>query len=160
MVDIFSKSDGPRREDIACKRIIEENKTTIHKLADQISGGQFSRSRAANAKAKESPKPDGLRIHIMGSAPAPSAPDPVVRVSLNGRVIVVDNTTSKQMRFLGQMRTKNGQNFFALATKENGFISPLDEETEELLCDLNGVIIENDDIEKKFVDVITRRLDL
>lgn len=160
MVDIFSKSDGPRREDVACKRIIDENKATIHKLADQISGGQFSRSRAANAKAKEGPKPDGLHIHIMGDTHEPSVPDPVARVTLNGRVIVVDNNTSKQMRFLGQMRTKSGQKFFALATKENGFVSPLDEETEKLLSDLNGVIIESDDIEKKFVCVISERLDL
>lgn len=158
MVDIFSKKDGPRREDVVAKQLIQDNKKTIHRLADQISGGQFSRSRAADAKAKEEPKPDGLNIHIMGGPPAPPEPEPVVRVALNGRVILVDSASSKQMALLGQMRTKDGQSYFALATKENGFFSPLDEETEELLEDLNGVIIESADIEKKFVTVIEERL--
>ena len=160
MVDIFSKRDGPRREDVVAKRIISENKTTIHRLADQISGGEFSRSRAAMAKAKEEPKPDGLNIHIMGGASRPAETKPVVRVSLNGRVIVVDANAGKQLQFLGQMRVKNGQKFFVLATKENGFVSPLDEEVEHLLTDLNGIVIETDEIENKFVGVLKDRLNL
>ncbi|MFA3920413.1 hypothetical protein [Ruegeria hyattellae] len=160
MVDIFSKRERPRREDVAAKRIISENRSTISRLADQISGGEFSRSRAAMAKTKEEPKPEGLSIHILGGASSASAPEPVVRVSLNGRVIVVNANTGKQIRLLGQMRAKEGHKFFALATMENGFVSPLDDDTEQLLGDLNGIIIENDDIEEKFVHVITDRLDL
>lgn len=160
MVDIFSKSDGPRREDVTAKRIISENKSTIHRLADQISGGEFSRSRAAMAKAKEEPKPEGLNIHIMGGATSPRVQEPVVRVTLNGRVILVDANSGTQIQLIGQMRAKDGQKFFALATKQNGFISPLEEETEKLLGDLNGIIISSDEIEEKFVDVIAKRLDL
>lgn len=160
MVDIFSKNDGPRREDVAIKRVIQNNKATIHRLADQISGGQFSRSRAADARAKEEPKPQGLNIHVLGGPAAPAESEPVVRLTLNGRVIIVDDQSSKQIALLGQIRRKNGQNYFALATKENGFFSPVDEETEDLLGDLNGVIIESEEIEKKFVCVIAKRLDL
>ncbi|MDU9004463.1 hypothetical protein [Sedimentitalea todarodis] len=160
MVDIFSKKDGPRREDVAAKRLISENRTTIHRLADQFSGGEFSRSRTAMAKAKEEPKADGLSIHIMGGPSSPTPPEPAVRVSLNGRVIVVDANAGKQMQFLGQMRVKNGQKFFALATKENGFVSPVDDDVEHLLADLNGIVIESDDIENKFVGVIKDRLNL
>ncbi len=113
------------------------------------------------AKAKEEPKPDGLSIHVLGGNPSSAAePDPIARVSLNGRVIVVDANSGKQMQFLGQMRNKDGQKFFALATKENGFVSPVDEDTEHLLGDLNGIVIESDDIEAKFVGVLKERLDL
>lgn len=160
MVDIFSKREGPRREDVAAKRILRENRATIHKLADQISGGEFSRSRAARAKATEEPKPEGLSIHIMGNTAAPTEPEPAVRVSLNGRVIVVDANTGKQLLLLGQMRVQNGQRYFVLATEENGYVSPLADETGQLLADLNGIVIETGDIEDKFVNVIKERLDL
>lgn len=160
MVDIFSKNDGPRREDVAAKRIINENKATIHRLADQISGGGYSRSRAQMAKAKEEPKPDGLNIHIGGGSSSAREPEPVVRVSLNGRVIVVDESNGKQLEFLGEIRRQNGQRYFALATKENGFFSPVDAEVDDLIADLNGIVIDSDDIEEKFLGVITERLDL
>ena len=159
MVDIFSKSDGPRREDVAAKRVIEENKSTIHLLADQISGGGFSRSRTAMARTKEDPKPEGLSIHILGcKASGHREPAPEVRASLNGRVIVVDTNSGKQLQFLGQMRRNNNQKYFALSTKDNGFVSPVDEKTEHLLADLNGIVIESDEIEEKFVEVVRKRL--
>ena len=45
MVEIISKRDGPRREDVQVKRLIEQNRSTIVRLADQISGGGYSASR-------------------------------------------------------------------------------------------------------------------
>lgn len=65
MVDIFSKRDGPRLEDVRAKRLLSENAGTIRKLADQISSGGYSRMQAEQARRKEKPKPDGLIIHDM-----------------------------------------------------------------------------------------------
>lgn len=158
MVDIFSKKEGPRREDVVAKRLISENRQTIHRLADQISGGGYSASRKAAAKAKEPPKPEGLNIHLLGGSAPASPPDPRVRISLNKRVVVMDANSGRQMQFLGQMRVRDGQTYFALATRTNGFVSPVDDETERQLADLNGVVIESSEIEEKFVGVIRERL--
>ncbi|WP_227269287.1 hypothetical protein [Roseobacter weihaiensis] len=160
MVDIFSKKEGPRREDVVAKRIISENRQTIHRLADQISGGGFSRSRAAMTQAKEAPKSDGLSIHLLERTSRPAEPEPVLKISLNGRVVIMDANSGKQLVFLGEMRRKNGQKYFALATKKNGFFSPLDEETHDRLTEFDGVIIETRDIEDKFSDVMKDRLGL
>ncbi|WP_298921600.1 hypothetical protein [uncultured Roseobacter sp.] len=160
MVDIFSKKEGPRREDVVAKRIIGENRETIHRLADQISNGGFSKSRAAMAQAKETPKPDGLSIHILGDTSKAVEPKPVFKISLNDRVLIMDANSGKQLMFLGEMRRKDKQKYFALATKENGFFAPLDDETQDCLRDLDGVIIETRDIEDKFSDVMKVRLGL
>ncbi|MCV3274266.1 hypothetical protein [Roseobacter sinensis] len=160
MVDIFSKKEGPRREDVAAKRIISENRQTIHRLADQISNGGFSRSRAAMAKAKEAPKPQGLSIHLLGGTGKAVDPEPVFKISLNGRVVIMDANSGKQLVFLGEMRRKDSQKYFALATKKNGFLSPLDDETQDRLRDLDGVILETGEIEDKFSDVMKDRLGL
>lgn len=45
MVEIFSKRDGPRREDVQIKRLIEQNRGVITKLADQLSNGRYSQSK-------------------------------------------------------------------------------------------------------------------
>ncbi len=160
MVDIFSKKDGPRREDVEAKRLLQGNMGTIHRLADQISNGEYSRSRKAAAKAKEEPKPDGLNIHILGGPSKVSEPEPVVRISIDDRVMVMDAKSGKQMLFLGQLRMKDRVKFFVLATKENGFVSPLEPEIESTLQDLNGIVIENEEIREKFAAVIGERLGL
>ncbi|WP_120632726.1 hypothetical protein [Ruegeria sp. EL01] len=160
MVDIFSKKDGPRREDQDARRLLQGNGATIRRLADQISNGAYSRSRAAMADAKKEPTPDGLNIHVYGGPSAPSEPNPVVRISTNERVFVMDANSGKQMEFLGQLCVKDGVKYFALATKENGFISPPPEEITDILSDLNNVVIDSDEIKEKLADVITRRLEL
>ena len=160
MVDIFSKNDGPRREDVEAKRLLQGNMGTIHKLADQLSNGGFSRSRAAMAKAKQEPRAEGLNIHILGDASKAQEPEPVVRISIDERVMIMDARSGKQMIFLGQLQMKGRVKFFVLATKENGFVSPLEPEVECLLEDLNGIVIENDNIKEKFAAVIQGRLGL
>ena len=57
MVEIISKRDGPRREDIQVKRLIEQNRSTIVRLADQISGGGYSASKET-ATGAEGGRPD------------------------------------------------------------------------------------------------------
>ena len=160
MVDIFSKKEGPRREDVEAKRLLQGNRGTIHRLADQISNGQFTRSRAAMADAKKEPQPDGLNIHIYGGTPPPREPEPVVRISANDRVFVMDRNSGKQIELLGQLRMQEGVQYFTLATKKNGFISPIPPEIETLLDDLNGIVIESAEIKDKLAAVITSRLGL
>jgi len=170
VVDIISKKKGPRREDVVAKRLINNNWSTISRLADQISNGGYSKARQASFKAVNSkniisrkdkkPESVGSSIHLMGGASKAYIPDPVVQISVNNRVVVMDARTGKQIMFLGEIRYQNNQKYFSLATKKNGFFSPVDEETELSLAALNGVIIESDDIQEAFLAAIKNRLDL
>ena len=101
-----------------------------------------------------------MRIHILGGGNKAVKPDPIVRISINHRVIVVDARSGKQLQYLGEMRFQGSQKYFALATGSNGFYATVDEETEHLLSDLNGVIIESDSIQDAFIGVIKERLGL
>ncbi|WP_315901075.1 hypothetical protein [Leisingera daeponensis] len=139
MVDIFSKRDGPRLEDVKAKRLLSENAGTIRKLADQISNGGFSRMQAEQARRKQEPKPDGLIIHDMKARVTSDVPEPYVKVSLNNRVVLVDKSTGRQMQMLGEIRGNFISKKFMLATKENGFFSPLEGDTAAALAHLDGV---------------------
>jgi hypothetical protein len=137
MVEIFSKRDGPRREDVQARRLIEQNRGVITKLADHLSGGRYSDSK----KPKLAPQAEGLIIHI-GGGPAPvPALEPKIRVTTNGRVIAVDVTTGRQLWHFGDIREVKNLRIFALATKDNGFIRPLDETTRTALADIDGVVL-------------------
>ena len=133
MVEIISKRDGPRREDMQVKRLIEQNRSTIVRLADQISGGGYSASR----KPRQQPKAEGLIIHVGGSAASAEA-SPSIRVTMNGRVISKDQNTGRQLHHIGDVRDRNGEQIFVLATKQNGFFSPVDETVAEALAELDG----------------------
>lgn len=137
MVEIFSKQDGPRREDVQVRRLIEQNRGVITKLADQFSGGRYSESR----KPKLAPQAQGLIIHIGGGAAPVLATEPKIRVTANGRVISVDVTTGRQLQHFGDIRDRKGVKIFALATKANGYIGPLDEAIAEALVDMDGVVV-------------------
>lgn len=76
-MDIFSKREGPRREDARARKILSENAGTIRRLADQISNGGFTRMREDQARRAEQPKPDGLMIHDMAAPARRDAPDPM-----------------------------------------------------------------------------------
>lgn len=139
MVDIISKKEGPRREDVAARRLIENSQDVITRLADQLSGGTYSASR--NRKP-EPPKPTGLVIHDCGRGRGTrSAPEPYIRVSPNNRVVMVDYETNRQMQMLGEIRSAGGVRRFVLATAANGFFSPLDPMMEGALTDLDGAPI-------------------
>ena len=56
MVDIISKRDGPRREDVAARRVLQENRGTIHKMMDHLTGGQLN-SQAAKACCPRARRP-------------------------------------------------------------------------------------------------------
>lgn len=137
MVEIFSKQDGPRREDAQVKRLIEQNRGVITKLADQLSSGRYSESK----KPKPVPQAEGLIIHIGGSAKPAPEPEPKIRVTANGRVIAVDIGTGRQLQHFGEIREARGTKIFRLSTKANGFIAPLDDQVAELLADIDGVLL-------------------
>lgn len=156
MVDIISKRDGPRREDVAARRVLNENRGTIHKMMDHLTGGQLN----SQAQKPAVPEPEGLVIHTGRVIDQRGAARPYVRISVNGRVVVADQETSKQLHFLGEIRGPRRSQHFVLATKANGFYAVIDEELEGPLADLDGRDIVGDFSEDRLVEAITEKLGL
>lgn len=154
MVDIISKRDGPRREDVAARRVLQENRGTIHKMMDHLTGGQLN----SQAQKPAAPEPEGLVIHTGRVIDSREAARPYVRVSVNGRVVVADQETSKQLHFLGEIRGPRRSQRFVLATKENGFFALIEDEPRQQLADLDGRLIDQDFSEDDLVTTITERL--
>lgn len=161
MVDIFSKREGPRLEDVKAKRLLSENAGTIRKLADQISNGGFSKMRADRARRKQEPTPEGLIIHDMKARVSSETPEPYVKVSLNNRVVLVDKSTGRQMQLLGEIRGNFMSKYFVLATKDNGFLSPLEDDMLAALAHLEGADLTGDftdsDLAQALEDLIVPR---
>ena len=156
MVEIFSKRDGPRREDVQIGRLIEQNRGVITKLADQLSNGRYSQSKQPRA----APQAQGLIIHV-GSKPAAEAvPEPQMRVTPNGRVVAVDVGSGRQLTHFGDIRKGRDGDIFALATAANRYIAPLDEATVELLADMDGVTLGAAYTREDLAADIGRRLDI
>ncbi len=143
-MDIFSKKDGPRAEDVQAKRMISENMPAIRKLADQISNGGYTRMRQEQAQRKQQPQPEGKLIFDMTARAHSEVPDPYIKISMNNRVVMADRKTARQLHLLGEIRGNFVSKKLALATKENGFFSPLDEEISDLIGHLDGVEITRD----------------
>lgn len=140
-VDIISKREGPRLEDVRAKRLLSENAGTIRRLADQISNGGFTRMRQEQARQKEEPKPEGLLIYSMAGSAKPVEPEPYIRVSLNGRIVLADRISGKQLQLLGEIRNRFRSKVFVLATEENGFLSPVNEEIRQALSQFDNAEI-------------------
>jgi len=158
VVYIITKNDGPRKEDVAARQLIEGNRSTINRLADHLSGGRWSEIRQARAAQPAAPAPE--RATVAGYArPAGSASTrPYVRVSPNNRVVVVDEVTSRQMLFLGELRREGEGYRFRLATRGNGFFDPLSGEPLDLLSELDGICLHGEDSIQPFKQEIARRL--
>lgn len=135
MTDFLSSRGGPRREDLAARQLIERNRATIERIADHISAGAFSASRAQRPE----PRPDGAVIHVLGGPPTPDEPRPYLRISPNERVVVADHATGRQLQFIGQLRRENGARRFVLATRANGFFAEIPADAAARLADLDGV---------------------
>lgn len=157
-MDIFSKRDGPRSEDVRAKRMIAENSQVIRKLADQISGGGYTAMQ--QQKAQKPPQPKGLIIHDLGGARDASDPEPYVKVSLNNRVVLADKRSGRQLHLLGEIRGSFPAPRFVLATAENGFFSPLPEDVSGALAELDGTQITRDFGEKQLAAGIAQHLGL
>ncbi len=103
----------------------------------QGSNGAYS-ARKATATAAP-PQASGLIVSDLAPPRQSDVPKPYVRISPNRRVVVVDDTTSRQMHHLGDLRRVDGRMVFVLATSENGFFSPLDDQLSEALASLDGL---------------------
>src|SRR5262245_47783190 len=135
MVYIISKRDGPRKEDAAAKHVIDRNRATIDGIANQLTGGRWQAMR--NPTPQPQQPPASSKLHF---APARGAdvPEPALRISLNGRVVVMDLLSGKQLHFLGQVRGTGQAKRFALATSENGFHAVVGAELRDALAGLDG----------------------
>ena len=151
MVEIISKSNGPRREEAAAKHFIRENAATINKIAQQLSGGRMrplSPAETIPAPVKRGP-----------AAPSRDAEKkPYVKVSLNGRVIAVDFNTGRQLHHFGEIRGQGETRRFLLATRENRFFTPLDDDLLALLRDLDGFAMPDEAAEERLAQEIGARL--
>lgn len=156
MVDIISKRDGPRREDVAARKVLRENRGTIHKMIDHLTGGQLQ----SRAQTPKTPEPAGVVIHTGRVIDSRDAARPYVRVSINGRVVVADQESSKQLHFLGEIRGPRRSRRFVLATKENGFFAVVEHDLELKLADLDGRAITGEFSEEDLVRTISERLGL
>lgn len=156
LVEIISKRDGPRREDVAARRVIEKNQGTIRRMMDHLTGGPLGRRPQRPAP----PEPEGLIVHTGRAGSASSPVEPYVRVSANGRVVVADLATNRQLHFLGELRGPRRQQRFVLATEANGFFARIDDELGALLADLDGATIAGEVSEDDLVAVIGERLGL
>ena len=79
-------------------------------------------------------------------------------ISVNGRVVVADQQTSRQLHFLGEIRGPRRSQHFVLATKKNGFFALIDQELEEPLADLDGREFNSNFSEDDLIEAITERL--
>ena len=136
LMDIISKRSGPREEDKHAKAHVRQNWGTIEKLADQISGGSYSANKARVGGKKDASLASGLIFVDQAARPKADVPEPYLRISLNGRVVLADKSSGIQLHFLGQLKRHNGVVRFQIATKSNGYISPLDTDLQALILDL------------------------
>ncbi len=158
LLDIISKKSGPRAEDQQAKQHIQRNWGTIEKLADTLSGGKYSADKAK--KVAPPPQAQGLIIVDQARPRMPDVPEPYLRISMNGRVVVADTNSGVQMHFLGQLKRQNGEMRFTLATAENGFISPLEPEFQEKLADLADRVVNRAFSEDDLAAEIRQRLQI
>jgi hypothetical protein len=154
MVHIISKRDGPRREDVEMKGFLDRNRSTIDGLANRLTGGAWREMR----KPKPAPTPSGTLWFTPPSRPQEAAP--YVRISLNGRVVVADLSSGRQLQFLGAITGRGPERHFALATRDNGFFEPIEEEAGQALGDLDGVLLPDCETEELLKQEIVARLGL
>ena len=136
VVDILSKRTGPRKEDVQIKRIISENQATITRLADHLSGGAYSARRQPQPQPQ--PQPRNLVIVPGPLAPSDRPTAAHLRISPNGRVVLMDGNSGRQMHHLGDLRHQDGVTRFRLATAANGYVAPLDPDLTATLSPLDG----------------------
>ena len=158
VLDIHSKFSSDRPEDKQAQAHIKRNWGTIEKLADTLSGGKYSADKAK--KAAPPPQAQGLIIVDQAGPRAPDVPEPYLRISMNGRVVLADAGTGVQLHFLGQIKRVDGARTFVIATAANGFISPLDPAVCDKIADLAGRTVDQSYPEDRLATDIKTRLDI
>jgi hypothetical protein len=157
-LDIISRKSGPRAEDQQAKQHLQRNWGTIEKLADTLSGGKYSANKARTAAAP--PQPQGLIIVDQARPRLAEDPVPYLRISINGRVVLADTSSGIQLHFLGQLKRVNGELRFIIATKENGFFTPLDDDLIEKIADLANLPVNRSYSEDDLAQDIKTRLQI
>jgi hypothetical protein len=156
VIHIISKRDGPHREEVAAKDFIQKNRTKIDALANHLTAGRWQELR--NPARPPQPQPSGK---LWSTPPGrPREAEPYVRISLNGRVVIADLASARQLHFVGELRGKGQSRYFALATRENGIFEPLDEGLCKVLADLEGVSVPDEVSEARLEQIIAGRLGL
>ena len=61
MVEIFSRGDGPRPQDVRLKAFLDQNRATIAKIADHLSLGRYSAGKRRTRRARTRGKDDHSR---------------------------------------------------------------------------------------------------
>ncbi|WP_428031720.1 hypothetical protein [Ancylobacter sp.] len=155
---IITKTDEPRKEDVAAKKMIQQNWGTIDALANQISGGRWQDIK--QARATKTSVAEYERKSFVGYVPtARGTPArPYIRISLNNRVVVVDEETNRQVLFLGEIRHRPQGRVFCLATRANGFFDPAADDVLEALAGLDGCVLGADEVDEPFKQELARRL--
>lgn len=156
MVYIISKHDGPHREEVAAKDFIQKNRTKINGLANHLTGGRWQELR--NPIPPPQPQPSGKLWYTPPGRPREA--EPYVRISLNGRVVIADLASGRQLHFVGELRGKGQSRYFALATRENGIFEPLDDDLCKILADLDGAGVPDEVSEEHLERIIAGRLGL
>lgn len=152
MVEIISKSDGPRKEDAAAKHFLRENASTIHKIAQQLSGGRLRPASAAE------PALTGVAKKIRAAPSGDAERLPYTKISLNGRVVAIDLNSGRQLHHLGEFRGAGPSRRFYLAVAKNGFFSLLDEAIAAALLDLDRQLTPDAAAEEALARAIDLRL--
>ncbi|WP_425105081.1 hypothetical protein [Ancylobacter sp.] len=155
---IITKKDGPRKEDVAAKKMIRENWGTIDRLANQISGGRWQDIKQARAAKTSVAEYDRKSFIGYASVGRTAAPRPYIRISLNNRVVVVDEDTNRQLLFLGEIRHRAHGRVFCLATRANGFFDAATDEVLEALAGLDGCMLSEDEVDEPFKHELAARL--
>ena len=81
-----------------------------------------------------------------------------MKASLNERVTAVDLNNGRQLYHFGEIRGQGPTRQFLLATRENRFFTPLDDDLLALLRDLDGAATPDDAAEERLVQEIGARL--
>ena len=157
MTDIIRKTDdGPRKEDLPYRSLIDNNRNIIKGLANALTGGE---ARGRPKKTAE-PRPDGKKSFYIGDTKAPAEQSrPVVSISLNDRVLVIDSESRRQLMLLGNIRSGAGGLYFSLATQKNGYVAVLDNDVAQALSDLDGCVLSQAFGERELREEITQRLE-
>ena len=136
MVTIISKQDGPSKKEAELKQHLRQNRGTLEGMVKALKHGPMAHL-AQPEPTIQAPQGSGKTVFYKNTSSEGDA-KPYVRVSMNGRVVLVDYETGSQLHHLGDVRGKGAAAKFALATKANGFFAPVEAEIAEALKGLDG----------------------
>ncbi len=156
MVQIISKRDGPRKEDVAIKRFLQENRGTIGQIKQALTGGGLP----ARKPSIEAPPPEVTRMFGYRRTEGAREAAPYLRISPNGRVVIADYDTGRQIHHIGDLRGTGTARRLVLATKQNGYFAPLDPDIVAPLASLDASPVPDTQAEDGLKQEIATRLGL